>query len=173
MQVNVGSRHKDMWKNFSIKLGKTGACSFSSPSSLLRTKNTQSGFSLIELMVSVGIVAILASVAIPSYISFTRNGSVSEALATLMNLSTRMEKRFVDVGNYGNDGCGITQATTSNYAFSCELDGINYTWTATSVSDGGDYVYTINQDGVRATTKFEGSTATDNCWVLNNSGGCY
>ncbi len=135
--------------------------------------NSNVGFSLIELLVSIGIVGILAAVAVPSYISFTKNGEISSALATLMNLTTQMEKRFVDLGSYN---CGISIPADATYAFTCSLtDG--YTLTAASTAGtSAAYQYTIIQSGARATKKFDGGTPTGNnanCWLINKSGGCF
>ena len=44
------------------------------------TKKSQQGFTLIELMISVAIVGILASVALPSYQNYTRKAKFSEVV---------------------------------------------------------------------------------------------
>jgi len=144
--------------------------STSFPARIILSKS-QLGFTLIELMVTIGIVAILAGVAVPNYISFTKNSEVSEALTTLINLSTQMEKRFVDVRNYGTgDECGI-DSPTGTYTFSCVSDGQTYTWTATAPDD--EYIYTIDNTGARKTTKFDGDSTEVNCWTVSTDGSCY
>lgn len=134
-------------------------------------KVTHSGFSLVELMIATGIISILAGVAIPSYISYTRNGEASEALATLINLSTRMEQRFLDDRNFDTgDSCALASPSVDNYTFSCTSSGRDYTWTATSNDDQRQY--NIDQAGNKTTTKYAGAESTRTCWVLNN-GGCF
>ena len=142
-------------------------------------KPTQFGFSLVELLISIGIVGILASVAIPSYISFTTNRDVSNALANLMNLSTRMEKELMDNKQYassenGGYTCNIPASNTEDYTFSCTAsDDKHYTWTATSGNN--DYVYSINESGDKTTSSYKGSTPSDatNCWKISDAGGCF
>lgn len=50
------------------------------------------GFTLIELMIVVVIVAILASVAIPSYTDYVKKARRTEARVALMSISAAMEK---------------------------------------------------------------------------------
>ena len=56
------------------------------------------GFTLIELMITVAIVGILASIAYPSYIESVRKGRRAEARAALTELMQQQE-RFMTQNN--------------------------------------------------------------------------
>ena len=60
----------------------------------------QRGFTLIEVMVTVAIVAILGSIALPSYQSYVQRSRVPAGLDALSACFTRMEQRYQDSGNY-------------------------------------------------------------------------
>src|SRR5690606_1858627 len=64
------------------------------------------GFTLIELMITVAIIAILAAVAVPSYQDYVRRGKVTEATATLAQFRIKMEQYFQDNQTYELDGDG-------------------------------------------------------------------
>ncbi|WP_211465875.1 type IV pilin protein [Collimonas silvisoli] len=64
----------------------------------------QRGFTLIEIMTVVTIVAILSSVALPSYSEHVRRGQRVAARAVLLEAASWMERRFSVHHNYlGND----------------------------------------------------------------------
>src|SRR6266403_786619 len=58
------------------------------------------GFTLIEVMITVAIVAILAAVAIPSYTDYITRSKIQEATSTLLSMRTKMEQYFQDQRTY-------------------------------------------------------------------------
>ena len=66
----------------------------------LSTRRTTSGFTLIELMIAVVVVAILAVVSLPSYAEFVKRGTRAEAQAFLMEVALRQQQRLVDRREY-------------------------------------------------------------------------
>ncbi len=70
------------------------------------TRRKARGFTLIELMIVVVIVAILASIALPSYQEQVRKSRRADAKAALMELSGFMERFYAANGRYDQDGGG-------------------------------------------------------------------
>jgi type IV pilus assembly protein PilE len=149
----------------------------------------QSGFTLIEMMVTVAIVAILASIALPSYTDYIRRGQVTEAFNHLADYRVKLEQYFQDNRNYGNtDGgaCATNAAATwGNFApgtakyfdFACIASGASgsgtnaYLVTATgrAGTNAAGHVYTLNQANVQRTTQFKGAASTKNCWLIKGA----
>lgn len=108
------------------------------------------GFSLIELMVAVAVVAILASIAWPSYQDYTRKGNRSNAQQLLLEISTKQAQYILDARTYsatiGSGGLNIsrdgwtcaTNCTNSYYTVSVTVDNTatppTFTATGTPVS---------------------------------------
>lgn len=139
------------------------------------------GFTLIEVMVTVAIVAILASIALPSYMDYLRRGRIPEATANLQANYAKMEQWFQDAKSYYAAGsttaCGVAVPTGLKFfTLACTpTSATAYTITATGSGNMAGFVYTINQDGTRssAITGVSGWTASSaNCWIASRGGVC-
>ncbi|TMH95272.1 MAG: prepilin-type N-terminal cleavage/methylation domain-containing protein [Betaproteobacteria bacterium] len=153
------------------------------------------GFTLIELMITVAIVAVLAAIAVPSYTIYITRSKIAEATTNLSDLRVKMEQFYQDNRKYNGATAGtcglwpLPAATVGNYkyfTFTCAstnpggspLGDQKYTITATGSVTGGDqtmtgFTFTINEANARATTAVpSGWTAAANCWVSRKSGSC-
>jgi type IV pilus assembly protein PilE len=70
----------------------------------------EGGFTLIEAMIVLAIVAILSAIAYPSYLDFIRKGWRTEARSALMRQMQQQERHYTMVGRYlryeGDSGDG-------------------------------------------------------------------
>lgn len=65
-----------------------------------RHPTVYAGFSLVELMVAMGVVAILALIAYPSYSQYTIQASRSAAQQFLLEVASRQEQHLLDTRRY-------------------------------------------------------------------------
>jgi type IV pilus assembly protein PilE len=131
------------------------------------------GFTLMEIMVTVALVAILASVALPSYAAYVKRARVPPALVALSSYSLKMEQVYQDSGSYGADSCPAKVIDTPDFHMSCTpgKKGRSYVATVTGSGQMEGYSYTIDQDGNRATVAHpKGGNA--NCWTSRGGSAC-
>jgi type IV pilus assembly protein PilE len=131
-----------------------------------------SGFTLMELMVTMTVVSILAAVAVPSYRDYVRRGQVEEATAVLSQGRVAFEQYFLDNRTFVGAEAGATSvcpASTDNFVVACATTATTYTLTATGAGNLSAFVYTINELNQRATTSPWGNGA---CWIAKKGQTC-
>jgi type IV pilus assembly protein PilE len=131
----------------------------------------QFGFTLIELMITVAVVAILASIAYPSYQAQLRISRRADAQASLMELQNFMERFFTENSCYQDKGADGSCSNSGDNAdpvlpftasprsgtayYSLSLAAVTpttYTLRATPVAGGpqaGDGMLELDQTGAR------------------------
>lgn len=125
------------------------------------------GFTLIELMITVAIIGILASIALPSYKNYIIKSSRTAAQTELMELASIQEKVYLNSNAYtasvttaydgtSAGGLGRTSGKTTDGKYDLSIASAapfqTFTITATPVvtqSQNGDGNLTIGQNGIR------------------------
>lgn len=121
----------------------------------------QRGFTLIEVMIVVAIVAILSMIAIPSYRDYIIRGQLTEATTALQSYRAMMERYFQDNRTYAAKG-GFTppcqtgddaSRTVGKFVITCTLANADaYTLQAQGTGSMADFKMTVDQRDDKQTT---------------------
>lgn len=151
-----------------------------------RSSESHSGFTLIELMIAMAVLAILSAIAIPVYTDYVKQGKLVEATNKLSSIRASMEQYYQDNRTYtqtdpATASYACVKTTTTDFVYTCSAgdDTVTYTATATGQNQMNGFVYTIDQDGAMATTGLpsgwtdsSGSSSNASCWITRKGGSC-
>jgi type IV pilus assembly protein PilE len=145
------------------------------------------GFTLIELMITIAVIAILAAVALPSYTDYVTRSKLVEAHTHLADLRVKMEQRFQDARSYNGGPCAPTGGAAADvkyFQFSCTPNppapgADTFTIQAVGLDDLEGITFTINESNVKTTVVTGGSKMANKgyvgnatCWVKRKGGQC-
>jgi type IV pilus assembly protein PilE len=136
-------------------------------------RNRKRGFTLIEMMVVVAVIAILASIAIPSYQNYLFRARRADGREMLQRIASAQERFYTNRYRYTDDlttaaglNLGTTNSEAGHYTIGIVVaaDGQSYTLTATpqgSQATDACANLTVNNVGARG---YSGSTSNGSCW---------
>ena len=140
------------------------------------------GFTLIELMIVLVVIAVLGSIAVPTYRQYVLRSHRVEATAALLNIAAKQEKYYLACNTYTEDMTGPVDASdcddrglgvadggaadgvqTDNgwFTITADADVDSFSLTATAIGpqaeDSDCSTFTIDFDGTKSAT-------SDKCW---------
>ncbi len=141
------------------------------------TSSRQSGFTLIELMITVAVVAILAAIAIPSYSDYVVRSRRNDVRISLAQSAQWLERfRAENRGSY--TGAALQAGTTVSpargaamydIAVAVDATGATYQLTATpragsTMASDACATYTLASDGQRTAAGVSSGDLFEKCW---------
>jgi len=137
------------------------------------------GFTLVELMVTVLVVSILASIAVPTYTAQVRKSRRTEARTALLDLAGREERYFSTNNKYSSTSTDVgysdftTPIGSGYYTIKVELNKFaagDFLLTATPVTGKGQdkdtkcQSFTVANTGAQAAKDKSSADSTADCW---------
>jgi type IV pilus assembly protein PilE len=156
-----------------------------------RRDRPQEGFTLIEVMITIAIIAILTAIALPAYRNYVIRGKLVAGTNALANMRAQMEQYYQDNRTYATvsaprivSPCVANAVTASNsnpFDVGCSAaadapTSTTYTLRATGTGVVAGSVYTIDQGNNMTTAGFPtpwGSVPPNNgCWIMRKGDSC-
>jgi len=117
------------------------------------------GFTLIELMIVIAIVAILTAIAYPSYRDYVIRGQLVDATTALSSLRANMERYYQDNRTYISSPafpspCAAAPYAAGKFTIDCPATALT-TFTIRAQGTTGDltgFTFTVNETNTQVTT---------------------
>jgi type IV pilus assembly protein PilE len=142
------------------------------------------GFTLVELLVTMVIAAILAAIAIPAYSNYVRKARRVEARTAVLDIASLEERFFSTSNTYTNDPTKLGYVGTVNTAFNVGSGYYNvlvsttnatsstvlatYAITATAIldqlKDTQCRTFQVTNDGTQTAADAASAVNTNTCW---------
>lgn len=133
---------------------------------MMRSKK-QKGFTLIEMMIVVTVLAIISAIAYPSYTKYVLRGKRAEGRAALLDAAAREERYYSDTNQYAALATALIDNNSENghYNLSIALGANNQSYTLTATPnfddpDCGQLTYT--NAGAKGKS---GTSSVADCWA--------
>lgn len=95
------------------------------------------GFTLIELMITVGVLAIISAIAIPAYTGYVETGRLTEGWNNLNALNAAEQQFFIENNNYFSGASAAALATASGNLWVQAETTPNFAYSVTGASAAG------------------------------------
>lgn len=136
-------------------------------------RSKKRGFTLIEMVVVVAIIAILGAIAVPAYQNYLMRSRRADAREMLQRVAAAQERFYTNRNQYTNDlttAAGLNLGTTASeagyYNIAVVVGAGNQSYTLTATPTGVQATdrcanLTVNNVGARG---YSGTTANGTCW---------
>jgi type IV pilus assembly protein PilE len=130
------------------------------------------GFTLIELMIAVAILAIVMGIAIPSYTQYVINSGRADGKAELFRVAQVLERCYTRYNSYVADECALSDGDTTDSEkgkYQVTIEATAATFTLTAAPQGGQTQddkcksFTLTHTGQRGLDGDPEGTV-DECW---------
>jgi type IV pilus assembly protein PilE len=131
------------------------------------------GFTLIELMIVIAIIAILSAFAVPAYSRYAYRARRADGQELLLRLANAQERYYATFNKYGSlTDIGYVAPVLSEkgfYSLSLSLGTPASTFTATAAPQGAQQSdvcgsLTLDSSGVKASAASKNISSNGNCW---------
>lgn len=139
----------------------------------IATHRASAGFTIIEMLITVAVIAIVAAIGYPSYTKYLARGNRSAAESFMLEVASRQERYLVDARQYASDltalGMSVPSSVSSNYTVTItDVASSPAAYTVKAVPTGGQATIdvacgtlTITAAGVKDAT---GTSGAATCW---------
>lgn len=132
------------------------------------------GFTLIELMIAVAILAIIVGIAMPSYTQYVLKSGRADAKGVLMQSAQTLERCYTRYSEYDNGSCTLAQGATrmsENEKYEMTVTTLaNNAFTLTAVPQGSQAKdtdctsFTLTHTGQKGANGGTEDADIEECW---------